>query len=240
MKAVSAPVTPGSDVRREFTKTVGDDKVDGLQQTCDPEESLVERVMHKVFQWTSQEDGNSNPETPRRKLSTSILETEGRSRSNTLEPTKSPRRLNRRYSCSGSIRSAPRHGSVESTNDGPSSEHQQRLADIRHKYSNRQGSFLSPSSANDKPRRLDVGRKTSLTHTLRPSTEAVNENSSEHEREARSVGYLDTLKRNLLERGERVSVLEDQSESLKISSRTLSKSAHLLAEKYKNKKWYEW
>ena len=59
------------------------------------------------------------------------------------------------------------------------------------------------------------------------------------ERSARSVGNIDQMRQYLLERGERVRLMDERAENLKIVTGALSKSTNALALKYKSKKWYE-
>lgn len=59
------------------------------------------------------------------------------------------------------------------------------------------------------------------------------------ERTAKSVGSIAQMRQALVERGERVKFLDDKTSHMKNSASNLSTSMNALAEKYKNKKWYE-
>lgn len=66
-----------------------------------------------------------------------------------------------------------------------------------------------------------------------------NQDSSGHQRTAVSHGNMAQLRQHLAERGEKVSHLEDTSENMKSVASDWSNNMHQIAEKYKNKKWYE-
>lgn len=44
----------------------------------------------------------------------------------------------------------------------------------------------------------------------------------------------------LIERGEKLSVLEDRTEQMNENARSYASAAKALADKYQRKKWYQW
>lgn len=125
--------------------------------------------------------------------------------------------------------------SVESNKD---LEHQNRLRVAREKYRCARNYRSMDTSTNnfDKSRSREGSQTRSLEHaTFMPSSKF----SSTSKKEISCLGTGDQLREKMMERGEQVAILENRTESLEHASRNLSKSAHLLAEKFKKKKWYE-
>jgi Synaptobrevin. len=44
----------------------------------------------------------------------------------------------------------------------------------------------------------------------------------------------------LIERGEKLGVLEDKTEAMNANARSYASAAQALADKYQRKKWYQW
>lgn len=147
-----------------------------------------------------------------------------RPRSSTLDPsfTHNPRHS---YASASQVKRSPSPKGAGGRENSPSSR-DRLVQETKEKYRAKGKSSVTSSDAS-KP-------VSHMTH-LKPDSSM----NSESMRMGRSLGQLDQLRQNLAERGEKVGLLEDNTEALKHNSKSLTKTAHLLAEKYKKKRWYE-
>lgn len=124
-------------------------------------------------------------------------------------------------------------GSIEiivSTTDADSkpTKHDQLLQSVRKKYK------LSDNA--------DYFKRHSSNRSLNKKTPVTPANSIDvpmRERSARSVGSISQMRQVLHDRGQQLGRIEMQSEAMKDATSNLSTSMSKLADKYKNKKWYE-
>lgn len=136
----------------------------------------------------------------------------------------------RRSSTAGSMSSGT-HGSVEiivSPTNQPT-KHDQLVQAIRNKYSVGENENIIKNHSDrslNKNKLEKLCPQSSFDYGMR-------------ERSVKSVGSISQMRQMLNERGERVERMEAQSESMKNATGNMSTSMSKLAEKYKNKKWYE-